>query len=78
MYVKVGALSNFILVQIRTVEVGLPTSMVNAEAFVPGTDFIWSIGWTDPTQRVTGWSVWLQRMRGALLKLPIAESGFGG
>lgn len=24
----------------------------------------WPIGWTDPTQPVTGWSLWLQRMRG--------------
>ncbi|SBW14322.1 hypothetical protein BR10RB9215_C11148 [Brucella sp. 10RB9215] len=38
MCAKVGAPSNSILVQIRTVEVGLPTSTVIAEAFVPGTD----------------------------------------
>lgn len=38
----------------------------------------WPIGWTDPMQRVTGWSVWRRRMRGALLKLPIAEIGFDG
>lgn len=34
-----GAASNAIFVQIRTVEVGLPTSQVLAEAFVPGTAF---------------------------------------
>lgn len=37
MCAKVGSRSNSILVQIRTVEVGLPTSNVLAEAFVPGT-----------------------------------------
>lgn len=26
----------------------------------------WPIGWTDPRQPVTGWSVWLQHMRGLL------------
>ncbi|WP_221724658.1 hypothetical protein, partial [Ochrobactrum sp. SFR4] len=30
----------------------------------------WPIGWTDPMQPVTGWQVWLQRMRGELSKLP--------
>lgn len=37
MCAKIGSASNSILVQIRTVEVGLPTSEVIAEAFVPGT-----------------------------------------
>lgn len=37
MCAKVGSPSNSILVQIRTVQVGLPTSEVIAEAFVPGT-----------------------------------------
>ncbi|MFI3903772.1 DUF4815 domain-containing protein [Ochrobactrum sp. S1502_03] len=37
MCAKIGSPSNSILVQIRTVEVGLPTSQVIAEAFVPGT-----------------------------------------
>ena len=31
----------------------------------------WPIGWTDPTQPVTAWSAWLQRMRGELSKMPI-------
>ena len=26
----------------------------------------WPIGWTDPLQPVTGWSRWLQQMRGLL------------
>ncbi|WP_342212861.1 hypothetical protein [Rhizobium sp. CFBP 8762] len=30
----------------------------------------WPIGWTDPTQPVTEWSLWLRRMRGELSKLP--------
>lgn len=41
----------------------------------------WPIGWTDPTQPVTGWSAWLQRMRGALSELPsidIVETAFDG
>lgn len=29
----------------------------------------WPIGWTDPRQPVTGWSAWLQHMRGALYVL---------
>ena len=29
----------------------------------------WPIGWTDPIQPVTGWSVWLH-MRGELSKMP--------
>lgn len=37
MCAKIGSPSNSILVQIRTVQVGLPTSEVIAEAFVPGT-----------------------------------------
>ncbi|MRN67865.1 DUF4815 domain-containing protein [Brucella sp. 10RB9213] len=37
MCAKIGSASNSILVQIRTVEVGLPTSEVIAESFVPGT-----------------------------------------
>lgn len=38
MCAKVGSRSNSILVQIRTVDVGLPTSTVLAEAFVAGTE----------------------------------------
>lgn len=38
MCAKVGSRTNSILVQIRTVEVGLPTSDVVAEAFVAGTE----------------------------------------
>jgi hypothetical protein len=30
----------------------------------------WPIGWADPMQPVTGWSLWLQRMRGELSKMP--------
>ncbi|MGO7986112.1 hypothetical protein [Rhizobium leguminosarum] len=30
----------------------------------------WPIGWTDPMRLVTAWSVWLQRMRGELSKMP--------
>lgn len=37
MCAKIGSPSNSILVQVRTVEVGLPTSEVIAEAFVAGT-----------------------------------------
>ncbi|MBR7651511.1 recombinase family protein [Brucella oryzae] len=58
-----------------------PRSSVNDLTFNPNfSDWVmgWPIGWTDPMQRVTGWSVWLQHMRGALLKLPIAEIGFDG
>lgn len=35
----------------------------------------WPIGWTDPTQPVTEWSLWLQRMRGELSKLPLPNKG---
>lgn len=34
-----GAASNAIFVQLRTVEVGMPTNQIIAEAFVPGSDF---------------------------------------
>ena len=37
---KIGATSNSIFVQLRTVEVGLPTSEVLAEAFVAGTELV--------------------------------------
>ena len=33
----------------------------------------WPIGWTDPMRPVTGWSAWLQRMRGALSELPMID-----
>lgn len=34
----------------------------------------WPIGWTAPSQPVTEWSAWLQRMRGELSKLPTLPS----
>lgn len=37
---KKGSNTNAVFVQIRTVEVGMPTSIVLAEAFVPATDLI--------------------------------------
>lgn len=40
MCAKVGSRSNSIAVQLRTVEVGMPTQTVLAEAFVPGTDLV--------------------------------------
>lgn len=40
MCAKVGDRSNAIAVQVRTVEVGMPTEVVLAEAFVPGADLV--------------------------------------
>lgn len=34
----------------------------------------WPIGWSEPMQSVTGWSHWLQRMRGALCALPTLDT----
>ena len=50
-----------------------PRSLIGDLTFNPNfSDWImgWPIGWTDPTRPVTEWSVWLQRMRGELSKLP--------
>ena len=35
----------------------------------------WPIGWTDPGERVTGWSAWLQRSRTALSVLTRIDEG---
>ncbi|WP_205910287.1 hypothetical protein, partial [Rhizobium sp. FKY42] len=51
-----------------------PRSSQGTLSFNPNfSDWVmgWPIGWTDPMRPVTGWSVWLQRMRGELSKLPI-------
>jgi hypothetical protein len=51
-----------------------PRSSINDLTFNPSfSDWImgWPIGWADPMRPVTGWSHWLQRMRGELLKMPI-------
>ncbi|WP_245426310.1 DNA cytosine methyltransferase [Phyllobacterium bourgognense] len=50
-----------------------PRSSTNDLTFNPNfSDWImgWPIGWTDPMQPVTGWSAWLQLMRGELSRLP--------
>ncbi|WP_024324326.1 hypothetical protein [Sinorhizobium medicae] len=54
-----------------------PRSSINDLTFNPNfSDWImgWPIGWTDPTQPVTGWSVWLRRMRGELSRLHILDA----
>lgn len=51
-----------------------PRSSIGDLTFNPNfSDWImgWPTGWTDPTRPVTEWSVWLQRMRGELSKMPI-------
>jgi hypothetical protein len=51
-----------------------PKSSIGDLTFNPNfSDWImgWPIGWTDPTRPVSGWSVWLRRMRNELSKMPI-------
>src|SRR5690606_3615428 len=53
-----------------------PRSSTGDLTFNPSfSDWImgWPIGWTDPMRPVTGWSAWLQRMRGELSKLPTLQ-----
>lgn len=50
----------------------LPGTFVFNPAF---TDWMmgWPIGWSDPQHPVTGWSVWLRRMRGALSEVAMRD-----
>ena len=67
---------DFSFQSIRPLHISLETgarSSIGTLSFNPNfSDWLmgWPIGWTDPMQPVTGWQVWLQRMRGELSKLP--------